>query len=186
MPEPLPRTAALEAARRNIDTSIRILFSGEDPLPIHLLVASTFRVLDALVHTSPAQARDDVVRLFLVPGGEEAFHRALVDAETLAKHAEQNPGALLQDVSEERNDFEIAVCCLYLECLDAKSSAEAQAFLWWFATMYPHVMKADRFFRTSLPTQDFQWLQGAPRAKQLQFGDTVLRLVRRNRLAAQS
>lgn len=185
MPESSARSAALEAARRNVDAAIRMLFSGEDPLPVHLVAAAAFRVLHDLAQTSRAEARDSVIKLFLIPGGEEIFYRALNDAAALSEHAEQDPGAMLQACTDERNDFDIAISCLYLECLEAKTSPEAQAFLWWFATMYPHVMKADRFFKASLPTEDFQWLRGAPRAKQLQFGDTILRLVRRNRLTAQ-
>ncbi len=184
MSEPSERSATLAAARRNVDAAIRLLFGGEDPLPIHLMVSATFRVLHDLIQADRTEARDGVVKLFLVQGGEEAFYRALDDATAFAKRAEQDPRGMLQEIPEERNDFEIAISCLYLECLEATSSAEAQAFLWWFATMYPHVMKADRFFKTSLPTEDFQWLRAAPRAKQLQFGDTVLRLARRNRLMA--
>lgn len=176
------RTAILDAARRNIDTAVRMLFGGEDPLAVHVLVAATFGVIHELVEDGRADARDDVMRLFLIHGGEATFYRAIEDATTLAERAAQDPRALLQEVSEERNDFEIAVSCLYLECLEARSSTEAQAFLWWFATMYPHIMRADRFFKASLPPQDFQWLRGAPRPKQLQFGDTILRLARRNRL----
>ncbi len=185
MPELSRRIATLEAARRTVDAAIRMLFSGEDPLPVHLVVATAFRVLHDLAQAGRAQAPDDVIRLFLIQGGEAVFYRALDDAATFAKHAGQDPVAMLQEVSEERNDFEIAIACLYLESLEARSSTEAQAFLWWFATMYPHVMKADRFFKASLPTEDFQWLRGATRTKQLQFGDTILRLVRRNRLTAQ-
>jgi hypothetical protein len=51
--------------------------------------------------------------------------------------------------------------------------------------MHPDVMKADLFFKASLPKDDFTWLRGAPRAKQLQFGDTILRLVRRNQLSTE-
>jgi len=185
MPESSAPRTTLDAARRNVDAAIRMLFSGEDPLPVHLVVAAAFRVLHDLAQANRPEARDELIHRFLVPGGEDVFHRAIEDATVFAKRAEQEPGAMLQDVSEERNDFEIAIVCLYLECLAAKSSAEAQAFLWWFAAMYPHVMKADRFFKASLPTEDFQWLRGAPRPKQLQFGDTVLRLVRRNRLTAE-
>jgi hypothetical protein len=185
MPESSGRIALLEAARRNVDAAVRMLFGGEDPLSVHIVVAATFRVLHGLVEDGRAEARDDVMKLFLIHGGEPAFYRALDDAIALADQATQDPRAILQDVSEERNDFEIAVSCLYLECLEARSSTEAQAFLWWFATMYPHVMRADRFFKASLPPQDFQWLRGAPRPKQLQFGDTILRLARRNRLITQ-
>lgn len=185
MTESSGRIATLEAARRNVDTAVRMLFGGEDPLAVHLLVAATFGVLHKLVEDGRAGARDDVMKLFLIHGGGATFYRAIEDATILAEHAGQDPRALLQDVSEKRNDFEIAVSCLYLECLEARSSTEAQAFLWWFATMYPDAMRADRFFKASLPPQDFQWLRGAPRPKQLQFGDTILRLARRNRLITQ-
>jgi hypothetical protein len=183
MPESSGPITTLQAAKRNVEAAIRMLFSDEDPLPVHLVAAAAFRVLHCLVQDGHAQARDRVIKLFLLPEGEAAFRRAIDDAETFAKHAEQHPGAMLLEFPAERNDFDIAISCLYLECLDAASSAEAQAFLWWFATMHPQVMRADRFFKASLPREDFQWLRGAPRAKQLQFGDTVLRLVRRNRLA---
>ena len=186
MPESAGPITALEAAKRNVEAAIRMLFTGEDTLPVHLVAAAALRVLHGLVQDGHAQAWDDVIKLFLMPEGEAAFRRAINDTETLAKYAEQDPGAMLQEFPAERNDLEIAISCLYLECLDAAPSVEAQAFLWWFATMHPHVMRADRFFKASLPPDDFQWLQGAPRAKQLQFGDTVLRLVRRNRLTAQS
>jgi hypothetical protein len=174
----------LNAARRNVDAAIRMLFSGEDPLPVHLVVAATFRVLHDLTQARPTTL-DDRINAFLQPGGADLFHRALQEAATFAARIGEDPGAMLQEVTEERNDFEIAMSCLYLECLDSKSTAEAQAFLWWFATMHPDVMKADLFFKASLPKDDFTWLRGAPRPKQLQFGDTILRLVRRNQLSTE-
>lgn len=185
MPESPRSLTPLEAARRNVDAAIRMLFSGEDPVPVHLVVATTFRVLHDLAQAGRPTPQDDRINMFLLPGGEGAFYRAVNDAATFAKRAEQDPRAMLQEVTKERNDFEIAIACLYLECIEGQSTAEAQAFLWWFATMYPHVMKADLFFRASLPQEDFTWLRAAPRAKQLQFGDTILRLVRRNSLTAQ-
>jgi hypothetical protein len=185
MHESTPPLAPLDAARRNLDAAIRMLFLGEDPIPVHLVVAATFRVLHGLAPTRPGEPWNDRLKAFLLPGGEGPFFRALENAATFAAHVDRDPGAMLQEVAQERNDFEIAIACLYLECLGATHSPEAQAFLWWFATMYPHVMKADRFFKADLPTEDFQWLKTAPRAKQLQFGDTVLRLVWRNRLTAQ-
>jgi hypothetical protein len=186
MPEFPGSIDALEAARRNVDAAIRMLFSGEDPLPVHLVVAAAFRVLHELAQTSRAVPPNDQIKKFLRPEGEEVFYRALQDAATFIKHAEQDPRAILQEFTEERNDFEIAISCLYLECLEAKASHEVQAFLWWFATMYPYVMKADLVFKASLAKEDFEWLRAAPRGKQLQFGDTILRLVRRNRLTAQA
>jgi hypothetical protein len=185
MPESPQTRATLDAARRNVDAAIRMLFGGEDPLPVHLVAASASRALHDLAKAGRAEALAEVIARFLAPGGEEEFYRAIEAATAFAERAEQDPGLMLQDVSETRNDFEIAMACLYLEYLGAKASAEARAFLWWFAAMYPHVMKADPFFKASLPTEDFQWLLGAPRAKQLQFGDTVLRLVRRNKLTAE-
>ncbi len=185
MPESPESLTTLNAARRNVDAAIRMLFSGEDPLPVHVVAAAAFRVLHGLAqagHTTPQDAR---INAFLLPGGKGAFYRALDDAATFAKRVEEDPGAMWQEVTDERNDFEIAMSCLYLECLEGKSTPEAQAFLWWFATMHPHVMKADLFFKASLPQDDFAWLRAAPRAKQLQFGDTILRLVRRNRLTAE-
>jgi hypothetical protein len=174
----------LNAARRNVDAAVRMLFSGEDPLAVHLVVAATFRVLHGLAQTGPAPL-DERINAFLLQGGAGVFHRALQDAATFATRVEADPGAMLREVPEERNDFEIAISCLYLECLQGKSTAEAQAFLWWFATMHPDVMKADLFFKASLPKDDFTWLRGAPRPKQLQFGDTILRLVRRNQLSTE-
>jgi hypothetical protein len=182
MPE--PALAPLDAARRNLDAAIRMLFVGEDPIPVHLVVAATFRALHGQARSRPTESWDDRLKASLLPGGEARFFRALDTAVSLADRIDRDPGAMLQEVAPERNDFEIAIACLYLDCLEAGTSHEAQAFLWWFATMYPDVMKADRFFKAELPADDFQWLRTAPRAKQLQFGDTVLRMVRRNRLTA--
>jgi hypothetical protein len=185
MPDSQKPLTPLNATRRNVDTAIRMLFGGEDPLTVHLVVASTFRVLHDLAQAGGITPRDARLNAFLLPGGDVAFDGALEAAAAFAERVDEDPGAMLHEVTQERNDFEIAIACLYLRCLDGQSSAEAQAFLWWFATMYPHVLKADLFFKASLPQDDFTWLRTAPRAKQLQFGDTILRLVRRNRLTAE-
>jgi hypothetical protein len=185
MPDSPKPLTPFNATRRNVDAAIRMLFGGEDPLTVHLVIASTFRVLRDLTQAGRTAPRDPRLNAFLLPGGDGAFYRALDEAAAFATRVDENPGTMLQEVADERNDFEIAISCLYLECLEGQSTPEAQAFLWWFATMYPQVMKADLFFKASLPKDDFAWLRTAPRAKQLQFGDTILRLVRRNRLTAE-
>ena len=184
MPVSPDSISALEAARRNMNAAIRMLFSGEDPLVIHLVVAAVFRVLHDLAEKSGEVPLHHGIESFLLPGAESVFSRALNEAANVMKDAARDPSAVLQEFKEERNDFEIAISCVYLECLDNKPSPEAQAFLWWFATMYPHVMRSELFFKASLAKEDFGWLREASRAKQLQVGHTVLKLVQRNILTA--
>lgn len=46
------------AAQRQIDAAIRIMFSGEDPLAVHTVVAAAFGIVKELT-----KKRDEVLRL---------------------------------------------------------------------------------------------------------------------------
>jgi hypothetical protein len=72
MPVSPDSISALEAARRNMNAAIRMLFNGEDPLVIHLVVAAVFRVLHDLAEKSGAVPLHHGVKSFLLPGAESS------------------------------------------------------------------------------------------------------------------
>jgi len=46
------RVTKIEAARRQIDAAIRLLFSEEDPVVIHTIASAGFRILRDIAHNN--------------------------------------------------------------------------------------------------------------------------------------
>ena len=57
-----------EAARRQLDSAIRMLFKNEDPIAIHTLCMAAFRILRDLAEKGGNSDIHEVVKAIIKPG----------------------------------------------------------------------------------------------------------------------
>jgi hypothetical protein len=97
------RVDKVDAARRQIDTAISLLFDGGDPVSIHTLTAAGSRILRDLCLKKGTLGFQSI-RDFILPGMERKFWKLMNRGADFFKHADRDPDEILDDVDEEAND----------------------------------------------------------------------------------
>ena len=93
-----------DAARRQINMAIRLLFDNEDPIPIHTIAMAGFRIVRDLAADIPGHRIEDLLAKTIKPGMEAQFWKAVNRPANFLKHADKDPNDILDDVQEELND----------------------------------------------------------------------------------
>ena len=102
----------IEAARRQIDTAIRLLFGNEDPVAIHTLTMAGFRILRDLSNKRNSNM-NKIAQLFIKPGMEGKFWGTLQSFANFLKHADEDPDSIIDNIQEEVNDAILFLATLY-------------------------------------------------------------------------
>jgi hypothetical protein len=90
------KISRLEAARRQLDTAIRLYFTNGDPISIHTLAAAAFEILkDVDRHGPNTGTFYDSVENVVTPGLEKQAIIAMREAQNFFKHAQQEPDKVL-------------------------------------------------------------------------------------------
>jgi hypothetical protein len=161
----------LEAASRQLDTAIRLLFSHGDAVAIHSLAAAAANVFFDVAEARNggiswrARMREDS-RLT-----EKELKRALHDSWNFFKHADHDPNGVLQFNERESEDL---MFMAVLECGDLQPTTHAmQVFqLWYMAAYKGHLADREPVFKDALSA--FPGLAALDRAAQLALGAALL------------
>ena len=177
----------LSAAQRQIDAAIRILFSGEDILAAHTVVAAGHRiVLDLAEKRNLAPYTESIIKtiatLYRQQFGEtipthklehwaaqfekEHFRPYFNRPSNFLKHADQDAGEVLDQGSLQTDTLLLTSCVTYAE-LGLEYTPEMKAFLSWHLAVYPHE-DGDEIKTASGYVHDLS------RAHQREFGDFML------------
>ena len=81
----------LEAAWRQIDKAIRMLFDRDDSVPIHTLASAGFRILKDLSEKSERNGFHTKFQSCIRPGKEREFWGNFYTFANFLKHAERDP-----------------------------------------------------------------------------------------------
>ena len=177
----------LSAAQRQIDAAIRILFSGEDILAVHTVVAAAHRIaLDLAEKRNLApytkSIRETIAALYRQSSEktisnhelqhwadefeEKVFVPHLNHPANFLKHADRDAGKSLDQDSVQTDTLLLVSCVTYAE-LGLEYTAEMNAYCRWHLAVYPHedgdAIKIDAGYVHDLP-----------RAHQLEFGEFIL------------
>ena len=177
----------LSAAQRQIDAAIRILFSGEDVLAVHTVVAAAHRiVLDLAEKRNLAPYTESIKKTIAtlyrqqlgeaIPNHklqhwaaqfeEKNFRPHLNRPANFLKHADKDAGKVL-DQDSLQTDTLLLVSCSTYAALGLQYTPEMEAFFRWHLAVYPHE-DGDKVKTDSGYIHDFS------RAHQLEFGDFML------------
>ncbi len=173
-----------EAARRQVDTAIRMLFSAEDPVAIHTLAMAGFRILHDLASKRDASNMEKAINLMIKPGKEPAFWGAMNSFSNFLKHADRDPDEIHDSVDEEVNDVILFVASLYYQDLGHQLTPDMFVLVGWFAALHPEFINenAHPSFRATAEAAGHS-IRTLPRREQLAFGLKLLPLVRNEVLA---
>lgn len=169
----------IEAARRQIDVAIRLLFENEDPLPIHTLVIAAFRILRDLASKKDASKVDEAFRSMIKPGMEKKFWREIQSFANFLKHADKDPEAVFDIPQEEVNDANLLMASFYYKELGHSLTPEMKAFFAWFGGIHPEIMfpEAPDVVKIHLAAASSSFI-GKPRHEQLAIGKDMLNMAR--------
>lgn len=143
-----------EAATRQLDAAITLLFADHDPLAIRTLASAAHGILADLVeHKFPGGSwRSKVIEDSGLSRKEALV--VLNSAQNYLKHANRDPEAGLS-FDEEENDHVIFVATLECGQLGHPLSFRMQAFQIWYLASYPEKIGAEtepvRKSRTAFP-----------------------------------
>ena len=172
------------AAQRQVDAAIRILFSEEDPLAVHTVVAAAHRILTDLVEKHRKSSFMDDAYLDALNRVREHFpektqswniqhfKKWLRDERNrpanFLTHADQDADKMLNQETLKTDHLLLEACCRYEE-LGLPSTPEMSAFARWHLAVYPH--EDGDAIETAAGFVDH-----LERTEQLEFGAFILKL----------
>lgn len=136
------RCSKPQAATRQLDVAIALLFADYDPLAIRTLAAAAHGILADLVERKlPGGSwRSKIIE------GSGLLKSAAIDvlnsAQNFLKHADRDPDAELE-IDEEENDHLMFIATLECAELGHTLSVDMQAFQIWYLATYPDKIGAD-------------------------------------------
>jgi len=168
-----------EAARRQIDLAIRLLFDNEDPIPIHTLAMAGFRILRDLAKDQPKSYMEQSLKKILIPGKEGEFWKAMHRPANFFKHAESDPDDILENVQEEINDATLFLSSMWYQDLGYKQTPEMAALMTWFHVLHPHLVLESALIKPMLGRNEFEGFRKESRIEQLQTGKWMIEMARK-------
>jgi len=133
------RINKLEAARRQIETAIRLTFDGEDPVAIHSVIAGGHRIIRDI-----CEKRGDIESYlrftdWIAPGYERDFWRLFNASANFLKHADEDADHT-HVLDEEVTDFMIVCASRWYGDLGNIRSSSMNIFCFWWALQNPKVI----------------------------------------------
>ena len=120
-----------EAARRQIDAAIRMLFNGEDPIAIYKLTMSGLQVLRDLPAKQSENIVDHAINATWDSEEKKVVFQKMRGFANFLKHAEKDPTGLHDEIEEEANDYILLHACLYYDSLGHEFTPEMFALAGW-------------------------------------------------------
>jgi hypothetical protein len=164
-----------EAAVRQLDIAIGLLFTDGDPLAVRTLAGASYGILADLAEKKKfgSSWRAKIIKDSGLIKNEAI--QVLNKVQNYLKHADWDSGAVLS-FDEEENDHLIFVASLECGSLDHRLSFSMQAFQIWYLALYP-----DKIGHDAEPVKKsravFPKLSAAPRPQQLARGHEFLEKV---------
>ena len=143
------RANKIDAARRQIDVAIRMLFSNGDPVAIHTIAAAGFKILRDIADKNKKGKIQQYVRDIVKPGTWKIINKPA----NFFKHADHDTDEILENIQEEVNDFMILLACFYYQDLGYRLTPEMGVLMTWMGALHPN-----RLFQNTSLEEDFMIL----------------------------
>ena len=174
-----------EAARRQLDAAIRLLFSGEDPVSIHTLAMAGLRILKDLASKQDVSNIQRIIDTIIKPDMKGELWRTIYNLANYLKHADRDPDKIHDGTKEEINDWVLCLGCMYYHDLGYKPTPEMCVLIAWLKVLNPDGLnfsteKTDPQLIAEIEKcgDSLRSLRALPRKEQLAIGLEVLKLVR--------
>jgi hypothetical protein len=173
------RATPLEAARRQLDAAIRLLFAGEDALAVHTLAFASYKLLSDIAKSGECSPTLAMLQEDAALAEGKAFWNCLNELANELKHGDREPKAMLRGVPEEFNEALLLVGCFFLRELDRLASPETQAlWLWHHALFFIDIDDTPPACARWLATYHAQ-LHAQTRQERIEIGSALLAELRK-------
>ena len=131
------RVNKIDAARRQIDAAIRMLFAKDDPVAIHTLAAAGFRILRDLSDKRGKGTVWATIKAVIRPEMAKDFWRGLGGPANFFKHADRDADEILDNVDESINDAMLYWASLLYRDLEHELTPEMKILHIWILVAHP-------------------------------------------------
>lgn len=168
-----------EAARRQVDAAIRMLFRNEDPVAIYTLAGASLRILRDIAAKRSDSYMHDITNLMVKPGMEKEFWRQWHAPANFLKHADKDPDAILENIDEEANEGTLCMASLFYQDLGHQFTPEMSTLVGWYMAIHPEFIRDDAPpLYKKLAVQSGAFLRKKSRPEQLAHGLWLLQLAK--------
>jgi hypothetical protein len=168
------RVNKIEAARRQIDAAIRMLFSNEDSIAIHTLAMASFRIVRDLSEKRKENNMHKRIKSIFKPGMEKEFWKELQVPANFLKHADNDPDGILENIKDEANEWVLFIACLYYKDLGFQYTPEMTVLVTWYFVLHPEYLRKEVFQIKQLLVEAGSDIKGLKRIDQLAFCKQLL------------
>jgi hypothetical protein len=131
-PWPDWQVTKLDAARRQLETAIRLLFEQADSVSVHTLAHASFGILKGVAESRNARCVLNVAEELAVEKKNGGFWKEFNRTGNFFKHGDKDPEEVLSGMPEEENEALISLAIeIYLELNGQVTPAIEAFFLWW-------------------------------------------------------
>jgi hypothetical protein len=176
-------TTKLDAARRQLETAVLLLFAEGDAISTHTLACAAFGILkDVATHRGEMKVLAAAEEL-AEAGRKGEFWKGFNRAGNFFKHADRDPDAVLSGMPEEENEALISIAVSIYEGLGCIKSIELQAFSFWWSCINFQVMEDAKEPFMSWLSANHKRLHADTRKELLELGHELLHLLKNQRVS---
>jgi hypothetical protein len=128
----------LDAAKRQLETVIRLYFSDGDPVAIHTLTAAAYNVIRDVTAKRGAEPMliKDQLHNYVKPESKQSVIRKINEAENFFKHADRDHETTL-DFNPEASEFLLVEACGQYQKLTGELPPLILIYRTWFMANHP-------------------------------------------------
>ena len=172
------QTTKLDAARRQLETAISLLFNDGDAISIHTLAYAAFGILKDVAAHRNATGVLTAAEALAAAGKKGEFWKGFNRAGNFFKHANRDPDAVLVGMPEEENEALISIALSIYDGLGCIKSVELLSFsLWWSCINFQGIDDVKEPFVSWL-TANHERLHAETRSELLELGQELLHLLK--------
>jgi hypothetical protein len=134
------KISKLDAAKRQLETVVRLYFSNGDPVSIHTLTAAAYNVirdLNAKRGGKPLFMKEESLHR-IKEGHQQEFRRILNQAENFFKHADRDHEETL-DFNPDQSEFLILEACSVYHRMSGEFPPLFKLYQTWFVANHPNM-----------------------------------------------
>lgn len=135
----------LDAAKRQLETAIRLYFHNEDPVSIHTLVCAAYNVVRDVNRKRrgpPMLVKDEFIEVYVKPEYQEQMRKKLNEPENFFKHAERNHAGTIE-FNPRASEFMISDAARGYFRITGEWTPLFQVFNSWFIAVNENLLKAE-------------------------------------------
>lgn len=164
------KISKLDAARRQLDSAIRLWFSSDDPVTIHALVWAAYQIIQDINNKKGDKSITllELTRSIVKPEHVEDAMRHLRKAMTFFKHANRDPHDILE-FNPEESEHIMLLAIKGIESLGEQVSDVQRVFILWTNIHVPEYFDSSTF-KDKLSPQVVQQMRSIKKPDFLEAG----------------